>query len=450
MTLSARPALERLEREAARLSLDDAPAGAPEAPSRAERRRPHVVILGAGFGGLAAAKTLARAPVEVTVLDRRNYHLFQPLLYQVATAGLSPADIASPIRSILRYQKNVRVLLGRVTAIDKEAREVDLGDRRVPYDALIVATGARHAYFGHDNWEAFAPGLKKIEDATEIRRRILSAFEQAEIALDEGERRRLLNFVVIGGGPTGVEMAGAIAELAKVALAQDFRVIDPKEARILLVEAGPRILPAFPERLSSVAVRSLEKLGVEVRCGKAVTACDETGVTLGDERIESGCVIWAAGVMASPAAKWLAAEKDRAGRVIVGRDLSLPGHPEILVVGDTAAVTQEDGTPVPGIAPAAKQMGSYAAKRAMALLNGRSSAPFRYRHAGNLATIGRQAAVVDFGWIKLTGRLAWLLWGAAHIFFLIGFRNRFAVLLDWIWAYLTFQRGARLITGGER
>ena len=409
---------------------------------------PRVVIVGAGFGGLTAAKALARAPVQVTIVDRRNYHLFQPLLYQVATAGLSPADIATPIRSIVRRQRNTTVLLGRVAGVDTASRMVLIGARKVPYDYLIVATGARHAYFGNDQWEAFAPGLKKIEDATDIRRRILLAFEMAETASDPEERRRLLNFVVIGAGPTGVELAGTIAELAHKALASDFRNIDSREARIMLIEAESRVLPTFPEKLSAIAKRSLERLGVEVRLGAPVAACDAQGVELSGERIPSQCVIWAAGVMASPAAKWLDVERDRAGRAKVGADLSVPGHPEVFVIGDTASVLDAGGKPVPGIAPAAKQMGRYVADLIRARVAGKSqSQAFRYKHLGNLATIGRKVAVADFGRVRLRGRLAWLLWGIVHIFFLIGFRNRVAVLIDWLWAYVTFQRGSRLITG---
>jgi NADH dehydrogenase len=406
------------------------------------------VIVGAGFGGLAAATGLGKAPVEVTLIDRRNHHLFQPLLYQVATAGLSPADIAQPIRAILRYQSNASVLLGRVIGVDHAAREVLTGDRRVAYDYLIVATGARHAYFGHDEWEAIAPGLKSIEDATDIRRRILLAFERAEAASDPDERRALLTFVLVGGGPTGVELAGAIAELAKKALTADFRCIDPRQTRVVLVEAGPRLLPVMPERLSAEAKRALEGLGVEVRLGQAVTGCDAEGAMLGDEKIAARTILWAAGVAASPAASWLEAEKDRAGRVKVEPDLTLPGHPEIFVIGDTAAATDAAGKPLPGIAPAAKQAGEYVARVIRARAAGRAAPPpYHYRHLGNLATIGRHAAVADFGWLRLSGRLAWLLWGAVHIFFLIGFRNRIVVLLDWLWSYLTFQRGARLITG---
>jgi NADH:ubiquinone reductase (H+-translocating) len=418
-----------------------------EPAASASGQVPRVVIVGAGFGGLNAAMALRHEKVEVTLIDRRNYHLFQPLLYQVATAGLSPADIAQPIRSILRRQRNATVLLGRVTAIDTQARDVLIGERRVPYDYLIVATGARHAYFGHDEWEAVAPSLKNIEDATDIRRRILLAFEEAENTAHAEDRVPMLTFVVVGGGPTGVELAGAIVELARKALVADFRKIQPHHARVLLIEAGPRLLPVFPEPLSAAAKRALERLGAEVRLGEAVTACDDQGVMVGEERIQAGVVLWAAGVAASPAAKWLGAESDRAGRVKVGSDLSLPGHPEIFVIGDTALATDPKGNPLPGIAPAAKQAGRYVAGVIGARLRGRPTRPFRYRHMGNLATIGRTAAVADFGWLRLSGWVAWLLWGLVHIYFLIGLRNRLVVALDWLWAYLTFERGARLITG---
>lgn len=414
-------------------------------------RTPHIVIVGAGFGGLAAAQALARAPVSITVIDRRNYHLFQPLLYQVATAGLSPADIAWPIRGILRDQKNVSVQLGRVTGVDTVRREVLVGGRRVPYDYLVLATGARHAYFDHPEWEPTAPGLKKIADATHIRERILMAFEKAEAeGCDADERARLQTFVVVGGGPTGVEMAGAIAELAKTALASDFRVIDPSTTRIVLVEAGPRLLPSFPDSLSAIAKRSLERLGVEVRLGTPVTLCDDAGVEFAGERIGARNVIWAAGVMASPAAKWLGAERDRAGRIKVDADFSIPGRPEIFAVGDTALATDANGRPLPGVAPVAKQAGRYVAAVIRSRIEGRPTpAPFRYRDFGNLATIGRKAAVADFGKIRVSGFLAWVLWSVAHVYFLIGLRNRFVVALTWLWNYITFQRGARLITGGD-
>jgi NADH dehydrogenase len=412
--------------------------------------RPRVVVLGAGFGGLNAVTALRKAPVDITLIDRRNYHLFQPLLYQVATAGLSPAQIASPIRRIVARQRNVSVLMDRVSDINLDRHEVVTEARRIPFDYLIVATGARHAYFGHEEWEQFAPGLKKIDDATEIRRRILLAFERAEVSTDEDERRKLLTFAIIGGGPTGVEMAGAVAELAKQTIASDFRHIDPRQATVLLVEAGPRILPAFPDSLSQSAQRQLERLGVEVKTGTAVVSCDAGGISLADGiRIETATIVWAAGVMASPAAKWLKAPADRAGRVIIGADLRLTGHPGIFVVGDTAVVTDAAGRIVPGVAPAAKQMGRYAADAILADIKGRKFKPFTYKNYGNLATIGRKAAVADFGRFRLSGFPAWLLWSLAHIWFLIGFRNRLTVFLDWMWAYVTYQRGARLITGGE-
>jgi NADH:quinone reductase (non-electrogenic) len=412
--------------------------------------RPHVVVVGAGFGGLAAAKALADAPLDVTVIDRRNYHLFQPLLYQVATAGLSPADIAWPIRSILNRERNVEVLLEDVTGVDTARREVVCSDRRVPYDYLILATGARHAYFGHDDWEPFAPGLKKIDDATAIRRRLLSAFERAEVAADPVEQERLLTFVVVGAGPTGVEMAGAMVELAHKALAKDFRHVNPRDARILLLEAGPRVLGAFPETLSRYAKRALERLGVEVRLNQPVTAVDANGVGVGGERIHAATVVWAAGVKASPAAKWLGVAADRAGRIEVEPDLSVPGHSEIFVIGDVASATYKHG-PVPGIAPAAKQEGHYAARVVRARAAGEAvPPPFVYHHQGNLATIGRHRAVIDFGWIRLRGWPAWWLWGFAHIYFLIGVRAPALVAIQWLWSYVTFGKGARLITGAEK
>lgn len=411
-------------------------------------KRPHVVILGAGFGGLSAAGRLGRADVDVTLIDRQNYHVFQPLLYQVATATLSPADIAVPIRSTFRDRKNIKVLLGNVAGIDRARREVMLDDdRRVAYDYLIVATGARHAYFGHDDWEPAAPGLKRIEDATEIRRRILLAFEKAETEDDDARRRELLTFVIVGGGPTGVEMAGAIIELARTALVRDFRHIDPSSARVVLIEAGPRLLPAFPEDLSAFARTSLVRMGVEVRLDGRVTHCGSGGVEIGEERIGARTIIWAAGVQASPAAKWLGVAGDRAGRIAVDERLRLIDDPHIFVVGDTAAAQWTEGRFVPGIAPAAKQMGDYASRAILADIDGRGPAPFRYRHQGNLATIGRKSAVVDFGRVRVKGLLAWLIWGAAHIYFLIGFRNRLIVMLQWMWAYVTLRGGVRLITG---
>lgn len=409
---------------------------------------PRIVILGAGFAGLTAAKMLRKAPVEITVIDRQNYHLFQPLLYQVATATLSPADIAVPVRSALRDQENTRVLLGSVESIDRTARRVKLADgREVPFDWLVVATGATHAYFGHDEWEPYAPGLKKIDDATEIRRRVLLAFEKAETETDPALRRALLTFVIIGGGPTGVEMAGAIIELATKTLVSDFHHIDPSSARVILAEAGPRILPAFAENLSAFATASLRRKGVEVLCGEPVTNVGPKGVTMGGEDIGARTIVWAAGVKASPAARWLGVEGDRAGRVPVTRHLTLEDDERIFVVGDTAAVAWAEGRFVPGIAPAAKQMGAHTARAILADIKGRTAPLFRYRHQGNLATVGRQSAIVDFGRVQMKGFIAWLIWGAAHIYFLIGFRNRLIVMLHWIWAYVTLRQGVRLITG---
>jgi len=408
--------------------------------------RPRVVILGGGFGGLSAARALARVALDVTLIDRHNYHLFQPLLYQVATAALAPNTIAAPVRAILRAQQNATVLMETVTGIDAVGRAVLLGERRVPYDFLIVATGARHSYFGHDEWEKFAPGIKTLSDALAIRQQILSAFEAAEVCDDPNERRRLLNFILIGAGPTGVELAGAIAELAKASLVHDFCNIDPSSARIILIEAGPRVLSSSSEKCSAAARRALERLGVEVLTGKAVTACDADGVEVAGERIPARTILWAAGVAASPVAKWLDVPADRAGRVVVCEDLSVPGHPEIFAVGDACASQSWDGKLAPGIAPAAKQMGVYAASVIRARGEGASRPPpFRYRHYGSLATIGRNSAVADFGWMTLSGRPAWLVWSIAHIFFLIGFRSRIVVALDWLWAYLTFRRGARII-----
>ena len=409
--------------------------------------KPKVVIIGAGFGGLEAAKALKRAAADLIVIDRHNHHCFQPLLYQVATAALSPADIAWPIRHILRPQRNATVLMEEVQGIDPEKKVLRTQYGEITYDYLIIATGATHSYFGHDEWSKFAPGLKRIEDATRIRRSILIAFERAELTEDHDQQRRLLTFVIVGGGATGVEMAGAIADVAGQTLAADFRRIDPRSARIVLVEAGPRLLPTFPPSLSDYALRTLTRSGVEVQTDTLVTKCDATGVDLKNGRIDADTVIWAAGVTASPAVRWLNTEADRAGRVKVGPDLSVPGHPEIFAIGDTAAVTDSKGQPVPGIAPAAKQMGKYVGKLISARIAGREwKKPFRYMHLGELATIGRRAAVVKFGALELKGFLGWLFWSLAHIYFLIGLRNRFVVAFNWFWDYITFQRGARLIT----
>jgi NADH dehydrogenase len=409
------------------------------------------VIVGAGFGGLFAARALAKTAAEVTIVDRHNYHLFQPLLYQVATAGLPPSDIAWPIRSILHRQRNTRVLLGEVVDIDVATHHVQLRNRgAVPFDYLIVATGSTHSYFGHEEWEPLAPGLKTIDDATQIRRRILKAFEAAEMEHDPALRERLLKFVIVGGGPTGVELAGTIAELAQHTLAKDFRRIDPRAAKVVLVEAGPRVLAAFKEPQSAYAQRALERLGVEVRLGTAVTAVSERGVRLADgAHIESATVLWAAGVAASPAGRWLGAPIDRAGRVRVKPDLSIPADPSIFVIGD-AALVETGGRRVPGVAPAAKQQGRYVARVIDARLRGRPTpAPFEYRDAGNLATIGRQSAVIEFPFITLRGFLAWWIWGVAHIYFLLGVPSPLVISLRWLWEYLTYGRGARLITGAE-
>jgi NADH dehydrogenase len=410
--------------------------------------RPHVVIVGAGFGGLTAAKGLAKAAVEVTLIDRENHHLFQPLLYQVATAGLSPAEIAWPIRGLVRRQRNTRVLLGEVTGVERERHVVTMGDQEVPYDFLVLATGATHAYFGNDGWAEHAPGLKSIDDATEIRRRLLIAFERAEMENDPEERERLLTIVIVGGGPTGVEMAGAVAELARKALAADFRTIDPRHTRVLLIEAGRRLLQTFPEDLSRYAERALRSLGVEVWLGRAITGCDAAGVTLREERLPAGTVIWAAGVAASPAAAWLGVEADCAGRVKVGAGLTAPGSDDVFVIGDTALVLDANGEALPGLAPVAKQEGAYVAEVIKARIAGKTHAPhFRYRERGKLATIGRRAAIIAFAGLRLKGWLAWWIWGIAHIYFLISLRNRLIVATQWLWSYVTFERGARLITG---
>jgi NADH:ubiquinone reductase (H+-translocating) len=413
----------------------------------------HVVVVGAGFGGLETVHRLAGAPVEITIVDRRNHHLFQPLLYQAATASLAPSEIAWPIRHLLRRRKDVRTLLASVVSIDKQARELRLDDgSTVHYDTLVLATGARHAYFGHDSWEPFAPGLKTLEDATTVRGRILLAFEEAERDQDELKRAALLTFVIVGAGPTGVELAGTIAELAHATLPAEFRRIDTRQARIVLIEAGPRVLPAFADDLSDYAKDSLEQLGVEVVLGRPVSECNGEGVVFGGERLAAATIIWAAGVQSSPAAQWLDAPADRVGRLEAEPDLTVPGHAEIFAIGDAAIVLRPDGQPVPGIAPAAKQEGVYVAKVIRARLSGAPPPPaFLYKHAGDLATIGKRRAVIDFGWIKLKGALAWWLWGFAHIYFLIGVRNRLSVALNWLWIYARDQRGARLITwwGGE-
>jgi NADH:ubiquinone reductase (H+-translocating) len=417
--------------------------------SHPARWLPRIVIVGAGFGGLTAAKALAKAPFDVIVVDRRNYHLFQPLLYQVATATLSPADIAAPIRGILRHQENCRVLLARVTGVDADKHCVITDRGPIGYDHLIIATGARHAYFGHDEWEAHAQGIKKIEDATSLRRKILLAFERAETERSAEECRRLLTFVVVGGGPTGVEIAGAIAELARKALASEFRNIDPARTRIVLVEAGARLLPSFDAILSGRARRSLEMLGVEVRLNGSVTDCGHAGVAFGSERIECRTIVWAAGVRASHAARWLGVEADGAGRVLVGPDLRVDGRDNIFVIGDTAHVKGPDGRALPGVATVAKQQGYYVARWLMRKADGKSSPPFRYRDPGSMATIGRNRAIAEIGRLKFSGFPAWLLWSLVHIYFLIGFRSRLVVALSWAWSYLTFDRGARLITGDD-
>ena len=407
---------------------------------------PHVVILGGGFGGLWAARSLARAPVRMTLVDRSNHHLFQPLLYQVATAGLSAPDIAAPLRHLLRRQHNVEVRLDEARRIDVADHRVDLEGGSLHYDYLIVATGATHTYFGHDDWTAFAPGLKTLDDAFVVRRRVLEAFEIAERETDPAARAAWLNLVVIGGGPTGVELAGTLAEISRHTLSNEFRRIDPRSAHVHLIEAGPRVLPSMPESLSQSAQRQLEKLGVEVHVGSPVTAIDGTGVDLDGRRIETRTVLWAAGVAASPLGRQLSDHCDRAGRVPVEPDLSLPGHPEVLVVGDLATLTQ-DGMPVPGVAPAAKQMGAHAALVIRNRIAGKPATPFRYHDYGNLATIGRMAAVVDLRGFHMSGLIAWWFWLIAHVFFLIGFRNRIVVLIDWAWSYWTYKRHARIIFG---
>lgn len=416
------------------------------------RSKQRIVIVGAGFGGLSATTALARGDVDLTVIDRHNHHLFQPLLYQVATASLSPAEIAQPIRGVLRAQTNARVLLDDVTGIDTMRQVVrTAGGRSAPYDQLIIATGARHSYFGKDHWEAHAPGIKSVDDATRFRAKILLAFERAEGETDVSRRNALLTFVIVGGGPTGVEMAGAIAELARRSIIHDFRSISPHCSRIVLVEAGPRLLPTFPESLSQSAKRALERMGVEIQLGVPVTDINADGVTIGSTVLPAKTVTWAAGVRASPAGEWLKAACDRAGRVIVNRDFAVHDFDNIFVIGDTAAYKDERGNMLPGVAPAAKQAGVYVGKLIAARVAGTERPkPFRYAAYGNLATIGHSKAVADFGFAQLSGLPAWVLWSLAHVYFLIGFRNRFIVAASWAWSYLTYQRGVRLITGNDR
>jgi NADH dehydrogenase len=412
----------------------------------------HVVVVGAGFAGLAVVHGLRGADVEITIIDQRNHHLFQPLLYQVATASLATSEIAWPIRHLVRNRREVTTLLGEVSGVDTQNRSVLLADgAMVNYDTLVLATGARHAYFGHDEWEPYAPGLKTLEDATAIRRRILLSFERAEREADPKRRAALLTFVIVGGGPTGVELAGAIAELAYQNLPPEYRHIDTRKARVVLIEAGPRILPSFTPDLSAYAHKALERLGVEIQLGKAVRECGEEGVIYGDEALAAKAILWAAGVRASSAASWAGLPADNAGRAKVDPDLTAPGHPEIFVIGDTATIDAWHGKPVPGIAPAAKQQGAHVAGTIRMRQRG-DAAPraFRYKHAGNLATIGKRSAVIDFGRIKVRGWLAWWIWGLAHIYFLIGVRNRLAVALNWLWIYVSNSRSACLITQGEQ
>jgi NADH dehydrogenase len=412
--------------------------------------QPHVVIVGGGFGGLYAARALANRPVRVTLLDRRNHHLFQPLLYQVATAALNPSDIATPLRSILRRAPNVTVFLAEVVSVDLAGRRLVLDEGAMPYDALVLAAGAGHSYFGHDDWEPLAPSLKTLEDALEIRRRVLLAYEEAEREQDGAEQRALLTSVVIGGGPTGVELAGALAEISRETIARDFRLIDPTKARIVLLEGGPRVLAAFPDPLPARAAAALARIGVEVRTGATVTRVTADAVWLGGEQIRARTVLWAAGVAAAPLTRQLGVPLDRAGRVRVERDLSIPGHPEAFAIGDLCAFIAEDGRPLPGLAPVALQQGRAAARNVLHRLAGEPTEAFRYRDRGSMATIGRAAAVAVVGRLRLSGLPAWLAWLFVHIMFLIGFRNRFLVLFEWAWAYVSWQRGARLITGPWR
>jgi len=411
-----------------------------------QNRKPQVIIIGAGFGGLQAAKKLGRKNVRVTLIDRTNYHLFQPLLYQVATAALSPADIAAPVRSVLSKYKNVEVILAEVQSVDIAAKKVNTADLEFDYDYLILATGARHSYFGHNDWEKLAPGLKSLEDAIELRRRILMAFEYAEKINDEAARKAAMTFVIIGGGPTGVEMAGAIAEISRYTLAKDFRHIDPSRARVILIEGESRLLSAFPADLSQSAKKQLTNLGVDVRTGVRATNLNEAGVQLGDEFIPCRVKIWAAGNNASFVGKTLGAPFDRVGRIVVNDDLSISGHPEVQVIGDLANFSHQTGEPLPGVSPVAIQQGRHAARNILAMTKGRKPQRFRYWDKGSMATIGRNKAVADLNFVHLSGLPAWLVWLFVHIIFLVGFRNRLAVLFQWAWAYFTFNKGARLIT----
>jgi NADH:ubiquinone reductase (H+-translocating) len=408
--------------------------------------KPHVIIIGGGFGGLQAAKALACADVRVRVIDRTNYHLFQPLLYQVATAALSPADIAAPIRAVLSKCRNMEVILAEVSAIDVEQKKVKTTDSEIPYDFLIVATGARHSYFGHPEWEKIAPGLKSLEDAVEIRRRILMAFEYAEKITDEAARRAAMTFVIVGGGPTGVEMAGAIAEIARYTLSKDFRHIDPSQARVILIEGEPRVLASFPEDLRISASKQLTDLGVELRTGVHATNLSDAGLQVGDEFIPCRVKIWAAGNTASFVGKTLGVPVDRVGRVLVNNDLSIPGHPEVFVIGDLANFSYQTGEPLPGVSPVAMQQGRHAAHNIQAILEGRPTQRFWYFDKGSMATIGRNKAVADLHFVHFSGLPAWMVWLFVHVLFLVGFRSRLAVLFQWAWAYLTFNKGARLIT----
>jgi len=431
---------------------DEAPVpGTEEGRMNSESATPHVVIVGGGFGGLQVLSGLAGESAEVTIIDQKNHHLFQPLLYQVATAMITQSEVAWPIRHLVHKHKNVTTMLAGVVGVDYEQKKVLLEkEPPVSYDILVLATGSSNSYFGHDDWEPYAPGLKSLEDATAIRGRLLTAFEEAEWEPDAARREELLTFAVIGAGPTGVELAGTIAELARDTLRDDYRHFDTRDVRVVLIEAGQHVLSGFDERLSDYAQRALENLGVTVKLGHAVSKCDDEGVELDGKRLPAKTILWAAGVAASPAGDWLGVETDRAGRVLVNPDMTVPGHEDIYVIGDTAHVESADGKLVPGIAPAAKQQGKYVAEAIKARLHGKKlSRPFRYKNAGTLATIGKRAAVIDFGWIRLKGHLAWWIWGIVHIYFLIGMRNRLAVALNWLWIYVTQHRSARLITKNE-